>query len=297
MSTTGRGCRRRERVWVGCVLVGLVVATIASATIPTTLRDFFLPGSQPGVLHNAIASADKCMGCHGNFNAATEPFRPWAASMMGQAARDPVFYAALAVANQDAAFAGDLCLRCHTPGGWISERSTPTNGSALQYPDFDGVSCNFCHRMVDPVTRSENPVEDREILRNIHPRPPNPHSGTYIVDPQDRRRGPRVLDPFFPAHEWLHSPFHETSQMCATCHDVSNPAFTKQPDGTYKLGPLDTPHPDGDKTKMFPIERTYGEWSKSLFAQGPVDVGGRFGGILPAVSSCQDCHMPPTEGR
>ncbi|MFN0133113.1 MAG: GC-type dockerin domain-anchored protein, partial [Phycisphaerales bacterium] len=42
---------------------------------------------------------------------------------------------------------------------------------------------------------------------------------------------------------------------------------------------------------------TYGEWSKSLFAQGPVDVGGRFGGILPAVSSCQDCHMPPTEGR
>ena len=47
---------------------------------------------------------------------------------MGQAARDPLFHACLAVANQDAAFAGDLCIRCHTPGGWISGRSEPTDG-------------------------------------------------------------------------------------------------------------------------------------------------------------------------
>src|SRR5690606_34947064 len=48
---------------------------------------------------------------------------------------------------------------------------------------------------------------------------------------------------------------------------------------------------------QFPIERTYSEWSASLFAQGPVELGGRFGGTRTAVSSCQDCHMPRTEGR
>ncbi len=85
--------------------------------------------------------------------------------------------------------------------------------------------------------------------------------------------------------------------MCATCHDVSNPAFTKQPNGTYALNAVDTPHPDGDKLNMFPMERTFSEWQQSAFGAGPVDVGGRFGGILPAVSSCQDCHMPPTSGQ
>jgi hypothetical protein len=47
---------------------------------------------------------------------------------------------------------------------------------------------------------------------------------------------------------------------------------------------------------MFPLERTYGEWSASAFAQGPVEMGGRFGGNKTAVSTCQDCHMPDTTG-
>ena len=70
--------------------------------------------------------------------------------MMGQAMRDPIFFAAMDIANQDVAFAGDLCLRCHTPGGWLAGRSEPTDGSALIDIDFPGVDCNFCHRMVDP---------------------------------------------------------------------------------------------------------------------------------------------------
>ena len=53
---------------------------------------------------------------------------------------------ALTIANQDAAFAGDLCLRCHAPVGWLEGRSTPTDGSHLADIDYEGVSCNFCHR-------------------------------------------------------------------------------------------------------------------------------------------------------
>jgi len=289
---------RREAAWLAVVGAGVGVAAVVANPINTTLLDFFLAGSQPGILVEEIATAEECMGCHSYVDPVQEPGRPWAASMMGQSARDPVFHAALAIANQDAAFAGDLCLRCHTPGGWIEEHSTPTNGSALQFKDFQGVSCNVCHRMVDPVYRPGiSPLEDEGILASVGTLPPNPHSGNFVIDPYDRRRGPHDLGPFFPAHYWLQAPFQGTSNMCATCHDVSNPVYDRQPDGTYALGPLNTPHATGDKYQQFPMERTYSEWSRSEFAAGPVNVNGRFGGNLAAVSSCQDCHMPPTEGR
>jgi hypothetical protein len=290
-----RNRSRREAVWVAVVALGAVGAAVAT-TIPTTISDFFLGGTQPGALTDPIASARyECFGCHANFAIKSEPGRPWAASMMGQAARDPVFYAALDVANADAAFSGDLCLRCHAPGAWVQGRSTPTDGSGMSADsfDFEGVTCNFCHRMVDPVYQAGNPAVDQSILAALADPPVDPHSADYVVDPEDRRRGPFDLGPDFPFHAWAQSPFHTRAQMCATCHDVSNPAFERQPNGTYALGPLGQHAASGSKLQQFPLERTYSEWSASLFAQGPVDVGGRFGGVLPAVSACQDCHMPP----
>lgn len=60
-------------------------------------------------------------------------------------ARDPFFYyAGMAIANQDAAFAGDFCIRCHSPAGWLEGRSVPTDGSALNLNDRQGVQCDFC---------------------------------------------------------------------------------------------------------------------------------------------------------
>lgn len=288
---------RGEILWSVTLLGGLACTSIALATLPTTLRDFFFGGTQPISLNDPIETVNACSGCHGNFNLSTEPYRPWAATMMAQSARDPVFHAALAIANQDAAFAGDMCLRCHTPGGWLAGRSEPSNGSALLDIDMEGVNCNFCHRMVDPVPNPGNPAPDAAILAALATPPTNPHSGNFVVDPYDRRRGPYDLGPEFFYHEWLQSPFHSRSNMCATCHDVSNPVLTKQPNGSYALNTLDTPHPDGDKYNMFPLERTFSEWSRSAYATGPVNVNGRFGGDLTAVSSCQDCHMPTTSGQ
>ncbi len=288
---------RKDWAWVGIIAGAAIGVPVALATLPTTVRDFFFGGTQPNTLVEPVASALDCRGCHSDFNVDTEPFTAWSASMMGQAARDPVFHAALAIANQDAAFAGDLCLRCHTPGGWVMGRSEPPDGSALIDTDMEGVTCNFCHRMVDPVANPGNPLPDAGILAALQTPPTGAHSANFVLDPFDRRRGPFDLGPEFTFHEWLQSPLHTRSQMCATCHDVSNPAFTKQPDGTYALNALDTPHPDGDKTHMFPIERTFSEWSQSQYAAGPVNVNGRFGGNLPAVSTCQDCHMPTTTGK
>ncbi len=286
---------RAEVLWAVGGLTAVAMTIAATGQVPTTLNDFFLPGTQPNGLMVPIQDSNECALCHGNFDPDLEPYRPWAASPMGQAARDPIFFACLTIANQDASFAGDLCLRCHTPGGWLEGRSTPTNGALLQGVDFQGVNCNFCHRSVDPQNLPGAPMEDAQILANLTDPPLDAHSGNFVVDPQDRRRGPYQLIDFF-VHDWRQSPFHKSSEMCATCHDVSNPVFERQPDGTYAPGDLDTPHPTSLKTDMFPIERTYSEWLNSDFAKGPIDMGGRFGGVNPLVSSCQDCHMPDAEG-
>jgi len=78
--------------------------------------------------------------------------------MMGQATRDPLWLASMAVAAQDSIWAlgnpnaADLCLRCHTPTGWLGGRSDPVNATALRanLGDFEGVNCAVCHLMVDP---------------------------------------------------------------------------------------------------------------------------------------------------
>jgi hypothetical protein len=114
-----------------------------------------MPGTQPadGV---TLESPNRCLNCHAGYNRAVEPGFNWGGSMMAQAARDPLFWATLAVAAQDAIWAvgnpngTDICLRCHLPKGWLEGRSDPTNASAMQPDDFDGVQCDFCHRMMDP---------------------------------------------------------------------------------------------------------------------------------------------------
>jgi hypothetical protein len=274
----------------------VLAVSVASGGIGTTVLDFFIPGSQPNSLTVRLASASGCQTCHSNYSQGdSEPFTGWSHTMMGQAARDPMFYACLAIANQDASFAGELCLRCHTPQGWLVGHSNDPSGGAITGTDFQGVGCSVCHRMVNPnYVAGESPAVDESIIAALPFPPVNPHSGSFVMDPQDRRRGPFALS--VTPHQWLESPFHQQSSMCATCHDVSNPAYTRRPDGTYALDALNTRNPNSDKYTQFPVERTYSEWANSLFAQGPLDLGGRFGGNNPLVSTCQDCHMPTTEG-
>lgn len=287
-------------LWAGgLALAGLAVAG-AVAGLASTANDFRAPGTQPLGLVSALTTAANCANCHAYYGEEhNEPFTMWSTSMMGQAGRDPIFYACLAIANQDAAFAGEFCLRCHVPNGWVAGRSADPTGELLTGADFEGVSCAFCHRLVDPVYEAGvNPPEDEAILNALAVAgdlPVNPHSANYVIDPQNRRRGPYQLDPGMP-HTALQSPFHRDSALCSTCHDISNPMFSRQQDGTYALNALDTPAPSHDKYQQFPIERTYSEWSMSSFAQGPIDMGGRFGGNDPLVSSCQDCHMPTASG-
>jgi len=284
-------------LWALCPC--LPCAPASGGTLPTTIDDFFHPGSQPNgeVVYDTFRSSATCRFCHEADGTGTAAiFERWQGSMMAQSARDPIFFASLAIANQDAAFAGDVCIRCHSPGGWLSGRSSPTDGSALVALDRDGVSCTVCHRMVDPVfTPGVSPPSDEFILDNLTSAPIGLGSGNYVMDPIDDRRGP-YDDVINPNHTWLPSPFHKTSELCGTCHDVSNPAFQRQPDGTYVPNLLGRRHGTGRQYDMFPLERTYSEWKNSAFVSSGIDMGGRFGGTNTVVSTCQDCHMPQTTG-
>ncbi|MEA3335464.1 MAG: multiheme c-type cytochrome [Chloroflexota bacterium] len=111
-----------------------------------------IPGTQPNQV--ALEDLRQCTNCHqGDL---VEPVGPWIGSMMAQAARDPLFFAAMTVAGQDSIrFTGtpnamDLCERCHFPKGWLEGRSDPPNASLMAGDDYDGVQCDFCHRMWDP---------------------------------------------------------------------------------------------------------------------------------------------------
>jgi hypothetical protein len=267
--------------------------------IATTVTDFAEPGTQPLTINQTIQSSVNCEVCHGGYDVNQEPYSRWSASMMAQATRDPVMHAALAIANQDMTDSGGMCLRCHAPGAWLDGRSEPSDGSNLDNSlgDFDGVTCHLCHRMVDPFyEQGVDPAVDRRILALLSHVPFSIGNGEFVIDPDDVRRGPFDLGPNFFLHDWLQSPYHEEALLCATCHEVSNPAMTKQMDGSYALNAMNVEHPTHDKRDEFPIERTFSEWSKSVYAQAPIDTNGRFGGNTVLVSTCQDCHMPTTHG-
>lgn len=261
------------------------VTQVVGGKVPTTLRDMDMSGTQP--LEGAVlANPNDCRTCHGDYDAANEPWRTWRGSMMAQAMRDPLFLACLAVAEQDAPSVGDVCLRCHTPGGWQEGRSVDTSGGQLTAKDREGIHCDFCHRAVDPVyTPGVSPAQDVAVLAGVNPLPLQYGNGQFINDPGAEKRGP-FADPLVAGHNSIYSPFHLSSNMCGTCHDVSNPVFVQTGPDDYTPNAFDAQHPDQGVRNMKPVERTFSEWQSSAFAQGPVDVPG-----YGPVSSCQDCHM------
>lgn len=296
-------------------LVVFVVSFGYTALVNTTLLDFFLAGSQP----NQSGTFTSGCNCHDGYNIAVEPGFNWSGGMMAQAARDPLYFATLAIANQDAAFAGDLCLRCHTPVGWLEGRSVPTDGSALLAKDREGVQCEYCHRAVKPSGQGVNPypidasyssvvpgyaststyARDTTYLNTLSPRPVLSGNGMYVVDSDETRRGPRTdADP---RHPLRYSPFHRDAALCGTCHDVSNPVFDKQVDGGgnyyYTLNTLNTIPPSFNPYDHFPVERTYSEWLMSSYNTAQGIYAPQFGGNRQYVSTCQDCHMRDVTGK
>ncbi len=263
--------------------------------VPTTLRDFDQPGTQPleaGILNPPAA----CAVCHGNYDPAVEPYFNWNGSMMAQASRDLLFEALMVISNQDAPDSGDLCLRCHLPRGWYQGRSVPTDGSRMISTDKFGVACDLCHRLVDPIYNpGVSPVQDVAILNALTFPGTIFANGMAVIDPTGARRGPFI--DATSGHPILVSPFHREAALCGTCHDVSNPAFEKDAEGNYVPNALDTTATNFASNKLAPVERTYSEWFFSEYNTPTGVYAPQFGGNKTHVATCQDCHMRDVTGQ
>jgi len=238
--------------------------TFAQAPKETEKSAVFLPGTQPEEGGIEFAKVQQCLMCHSKTaNGAADPYFSWQGGMMAQAARDPVFRAALTISNQDVPGVGEYCLRCHTPRGWLEGRSLAPDGSSLNSEDMHGVSCDVCHRLVDPLGE-----EAAGLVRHV---PPGYGNGMMVADTANVVRGPYADTSGAMPHRTMKSDYHASSTLCATCHNVSNPLFAED---VSKQPPYAYGH----------IERTYSEWALSAFADE-----GREG-------TCQSCHYPPVEG-
>jgi len=265
---------------------------------PLAPDDFRVPGTQMGdVAPYMYGTASSCTWCHSGSAVPNGPYETWKGSLMAWAGKDPLFWAQLATATQDVPDVGYYCVRCHVPMAIPTGHAAKGRESVLDDTDRDGVTCHFCHSMVDPVyVAGVSPAGDEKILASLKEVPKTYGNAQFVLDPMGTRRGPYVLSN--PYHATIASPFVKKSEMCGTCHDVGNPAISKLPDGTWFLNPMGAPAPDASPHAQFPLERTFSEWRLSSFAKGGVSMKGRFGGEgADVVSSCQDCHMPVAKGR
>ncbi len=260
-------------LWKRMSLVGLyLVPTVALMALGGGI---YLPGSQPDPNGYAFQPTELCMYCHGSseyaydpntggvdpyFNREQDIHFNWLGNMMAHSARDPVFRAALTIAEQDYPGIGQFCWRCHSPVAWLKGRSIPYDGSNFEPIDMDGVQCDVCHRMVDPLSDEGRELSDQPV--------PGIGNGMFVISDDTAKRGPRPES--HANHAWLYSPFHKSGSLCGVCHDVSNPLLAQDP-------VTQPPH------EYFPIDRIYSEWKLSSFAQRGVQ--------------CQHCHMPRITGR
>jgi hypothetical protein len=272
--------------------------------------DFTPHGTQPGLFFQ-LEEPQSCIGCHSGGGAPDSTFMPhstWSGSMMSNATRDPLFWAALDVAERDVPGVGDWCLRCHSPLGWLGGRVhktgispgdtvNGTNGCLLQGSftandgpgdDYAGVTCHQCHRMkrLGPSAQSA----------------PAGSGNYWIDDGPSCGFGPCRYGPYHyeatsglqPPHEWKYSAFTVSGDHCGTCHDVSSPITDAGVAARTLIVPNATPA--GLNTGLpFPAERTYSEWRQSSFGNAFLVDSFEHDGTASAtsvqVTTCQDCHM------
>lgn len=322
----------RIRVIGALILAGLGGVAYAALVVPNEVQE---PGTQPQEV-GTLESPDKCDNCHGGYNTTAEPAHNWRGSMMANATRDPLFWATLAVAEQDFDGAGDLCIRCHTPEGWLAGHSTPTDGSGLLASEADGVTCDTCHKMTNPDNSEHLGVQNPPFVANNEATPPIGYYGSAMYSLWG---GTAKLGPYSDAtarHQVLPSRFHRSADFCGTCHDVSNPVTgdlahnngAQQPlaPGTFS-GVPGTSVTTKAAFNNFPflygiVERTFSEHKASLlsttrvadYASLPAELragaikvaydsaivagtGGNYQDGTTRYFSCQTCHVRPITGQ
>jgi len=315
-----------------CIILALFIpaSAFSADSVPTDVQ---LPGTQPLEIGN-LETPDKCDNCHGGYNSAVEPAHSWRGSMMAQAGRDPIFWATVAIAEQDFDGVGDLCIRCHSTSGWLAGRSTPTDGSGLAAGDADGVDCDYCHKLTNPDDQEHLGVMNEPFVANDATEAYY-GSGMSSVSAGNDKLGPYNVT--VARHQYLYSKFHRDVDFCGTCHDVSNPVvgdlapnhgvlFSTRPVTASGVpgSPVDGKAAFNNAPYRYGVtERTFSEYKSGAISSTRVDDYPGLpeelkGGILEAIYhttsnggrrsadyqnppatryfSCQTCHMRAVTG-
>jgi len=222
--------------------------------------------TEPGTLVNPLVETIACENCHLYTNAAAQaqdppysPFRTWQGTMMANSARDPVFWAGLAVAAQDSPGETEFCVRCHAPRAFLEGNGGAETIDDLTSDQLQGVECELCHRAMDdpgtPVGNALYQIDDVIVGTNV------PRRGPWdYTDGNDE-----------PPHSWIADPYVGSSRLCGTCHDVTTETERVDDDG------------EGIGIN-FNEQRTFSEWFGSTYAE-PGE----------GFRDCQDCHMPEVQ--
>jgi hypothetical protein len=251
----------------------------SSATEPPTIR----LASSREARSQRFATALACVDCHSNAPTAlamrdgdgrpVAPFDLWQATMMANAARDPLFRAVLAAEMRATPAIADViqnkCLTCHSPM-MAYERQAVGELARLEslYRDdtearlaLDGVSCTVCHQITAKGLGAPESFSGRFTVTDDR-LAFGPHADPF-ARPMDNRSG------YYP----VRADHVRESRMCASCHTLFTDAHA--PDGT----PLGT---------RLPEQTPYLEWRNSVFSTEGDAPG-------PEAASCQDCHVPTVD--
>jgi len=268
--------RAELQLW-SVAMVGLLLACGPTDPPPqqTATPPLVIPGTR-AVQTEHFATGACCAGCHSNSETASamrdgarRPVSPhdlWRASMMANAARDPLWRAQVAVEvaarpEQGAAIEA-TCMRCHSPMATAQAHllgEAPPVMALLEGAGEraeiarDGVACALCHQVRDHQLGSRPSLgggftigPDRDIYGpygDVWSHPMLLHAG-YVPRP-----GRQVKD----------------AGLCGTCH-----------------GWIHTSAAGGQEVAL---ESTWLEWRNSSWRVDGADSG-------PKATTCQGCHMP-----
>ena len=272
-----------------------------AATPPGDALSLRLPLQRAAVTPR-FANVIICARCHSAAPGAmrdaagrdVSPVGEWQVSMMGLAARDPYFLAALRreVSGHDAGAAAEiqgLCWRCHAPtahaeaqalGRALSLELVTRGEDPLAELARGGVDCVGCHAQVPDTLGTPASYSAAAPLRTDRV-----VYGALLAPQGEAMVAMAKTEPRHGAHI-------QQSALCGGCHTVIVPVYDAR----------------GATGRVLAEQTTYLEWRNSAFANEPGTAPGarppagppRSRPTLPGASqpaavvptSCQGCHMP-----
>lgn len=225
-----------------------------------------------------FSGAGLCAACHVGLKdgAGADVSMPtsWRSTMMGNAARDPVWQAKVSseVARfpKLAAVIEKKCTTCHMP---MAETQAVTEGKPvtalgegfyspahpLHAAAIDGVSCTLCHQLRDKDFGKMASFSGGYTVDTSTNPPDRPIFGPYAQPVAQIMQASTGFNPVYGSHM-------ASAEHCATCHNLYTPYVDAQ----------------GNILGEFPEQTPYTEWQYSSFGA--------------ATTSCQSCHMPLAQG-